>query len=70
MRPRALLLTLLLVTAFWYVTERDNGTFRRLVQPISRSGRLWSEPVTAHGSGFGPDEQNNIDIYKSNGWRR
>jgi S1-C subfamily serine protease len=66
MRPRALVLTLLLVAGFWFVTERGNMNLRRLVQPISLNGRLWSEPVTAHGSGFGADEQNNVDIYKTN----
>jgi S1-C subfamily serine protease len=37
----------------------------QLLRPISSSGRLWTEPVTAHGAGLGTDEQNNIDIYKS-----
>ncbi|MDP9053860.1 MAG: trypsin-like peptidase domain-containing protein [Acidobacteriota bacterium] len=71
MRPRALILTLLLVAGFWFVTSHGEWNLRnlslgRLVQPISTSGRLWSDPVTAHGSGFGADEQNNIDIYKTN----
>jgi len=66
MRPRTLVLTLLLVAGFWLVTERGNWNLRQLIQPISQSGRLWSDPVTAHGSGFGADEQNNIDIYKIN----
>jgi S1-C subfamily serine protease len=34
------------------------------VKPLSSHEKLWSEPVTAHGSGFEPDEQNNIDIYR------
>jgi S1-C subfamily serine protease len=55
-----------LVVGFWFVTERENWTLKQLIQPISASGKLWSDPVTAHGSGFGVDEQNNIDIYKSN----
>src|SRR5580658_9422639 len=66
MRPRALILTLLLVVGFWFVTGHGDVSLRRLIQPISLNGRLWSEPVTAHGSGFGADEQNNIDIYKTN----
>src|SRR5580693_10377708 len=61
MKPRALVLTLLLVTGFWFLTERTD-----LLRPISLSGRLWSDPVTAHGATFGADEQNNIDIYKTN----
>jgi putative serine protease PepD len=51
---------------FWFVTERENWSLKQLIQPISARGRLWSDPVTAHGSGFGADEQNNIDIYKTN----
>ena len=66
MRPRALVLTLLLVAGFWFITDRSNVSLKGLIQPISRNGRLWSDPVTAHGSGFGADEQNNIDIYKTN----
>src|SRR5579863_658570 len=66
MRPRTLVLTLLLVAGFWLVTERGNWNLRQFIQPLSQSGRLWSDPVTAHGSGFGADEQNNIDIYKIN----
>ncbi len=66
MKLRTLVLTLLLVTAFWFVTGHGNWKLSRLLQPISSSGKLWYDPVTAHGSGFSPDEQNNIDIYKTN----
>ncbi len=65
MRPRALVLTLLLVGAFWLVTSHGNWSVERMLRPISSSGKLWSDPVTAHGAGFGADEQNNIDIYKT-----
>jgi S1-C subfamily serine protease len=66
MRPRSLILTLMIVGGFWLVTSRGNWNVQRLMQPLSTNGRLWSDPVTAHGSGFAPDEQNNIDIYKAN----
>ena len=67
MRPRALLFTLLLVTAFWAATSRGSWTFRSLLRPLSTTGSLWSEPAVAHGAQvFSSDEQNNIDIYKSN----
>jgi S1-C subfamily serine protease len=66
MRPRALILTFLIVAGFWLVTGHGNWSVRQLIQPLSATGRLWSDPVTAHGSGFGADEQNNIDIYKTN----
>src|SRR5580693_895125 len=61
MKPRALVLTLLLVTGFWFLTERTD-----LLRPISSRGSLWYDPVTAHGAGYTSDEQNNIDIYKVN----
>jgi putative serine protease PepD len=57
---------LVLVTGFWIVTSHGDWTLAQLLRPLSSSGRLWSEPVTARGAGFGPDEQNNIDIYKEN----
>jgi S1-C subfamily serine protease len=66
MRPRPLVFTLLLVGAFWFLTSRADWSLRRLAHPLSTSGKLWSEPVTAHGSVFSPDEQNNVDIYKTN----
>ncbi len=66
MRPRPLVLTLLLVGAFWFVTSRPDWNLKRIVRPLSTNGRLWSDPVTAYGSVFAPDEQNNIDIYKTN----
>src|SRR5579862_6447109 len=66
MRPRALILALLIVGGFWLVTNHSSWNAQRLLQPISSRGQLWSDPVIAHGSGFSPDEQNNIDIYKVN----
>jgi S1-C subfamily serine protease len=66
MRPRALLFTLLLVATFWLVTSRGQWRLSQIMRPLSSGGRLWSEPVTAHGAGFDADEQNNIDIYKAN----
>src|SRR5665213_3748113 len=65
MRPRALVMTLVLVGAFWLVTTRGHWRMEQLLRPLSSSGRLWTEPVTAHGAGLGTDEQNNIDIYKT-----
>jgi S1-C subfamily serine protease len=62
-------LTLLLVGGFWFVTAHGDWSLRQLVRPFTGGRSLhvpWSEPVTAHGAGFGVDEQNNIDIYKTN----
>src|SRR5579863_10450515 len=65
MKPRTLLMTLLLVAGFWLVTTHGNWSVERVLRPISSNGKLWTEPVTAHGAGLGADEQNNIDIYKT-----
>jgi S1-C subfamily serine protease len=65
MRPRALVMTLLLVGGFWLITIHGNWSVERILRPISSSGKLWTDPVTAHGAGLGADEQNNIDIYKT-----
>jgi hypothetical protein len=66
MRPRTLVLTLLFAGAFWFATSHGQWNLQQLISPISNGGKLWSDPVTAHGSGFEADEQNNVDIYKSN----
>jgi S1-C subfamily serine protease len=58
-------LAALLVAGFWYVTSREHLQLDRMLRPIADTGRSWSEPETAHGAGYGSDEQNNIDIYKS-----
>jgi S1-C subfamily serine protease len=63
MRGRTLLLAALILGAFFYITSRDNR-LGRILQPIAATGHFWSEPETAHGSGYAADEQNNIDIYK------
>jgi S1-C subfamily serine protease len=66
MRPRALIFTLVLVGTFWLITTHGNWSVQKLLRPISTSGKLWMDPVTARGAtGFGADEQNNIDIYKT-----
>lgn len=66
MKLRSLFGTLLIVTGFWFLTQRSDWNLRRLALPFATSTHLWADPVTAHGSGFLPDEQNNIDIYKAN----
>lgn len=65
MRARSLLLAAILVTGFLYVTSRADFHPGPLLKPFMQRGRLWSAPVVAQGSGFGADEQNNIDIYKT-----
>jgi len=64
MRPRTLVLTLAFVGMFWFATSHGQWNLQQIVRPFSRSEKLWSEPVTAHGSAYEPDEQNNIDVYR------
>jgi S1-C subfamily serine protease len=67
MRPRALILTLCIVGTFWLITSHGNWSVPRILQPLTSNGKLWSEPVTARGANtLDADEQNNIDIYKTN----
>lgn len=65
MRSRTLLLTLLLVSGFWYVTSKADWRAGNLIRPLAATGHLWSAPETARGAGFSADETNNIEIYKS-----
>ena len=66
MRTRTLILSLCLTTALCLLTSRGEWTLRTIGQPLASNARLWSQPVTARGATFGADEQNNIDIYKTN----
>jgi S1-C subfamily serine protease len=62
MRFRTLLLAALMVGAFVYVTSRSDSPIRNVFSAHELPN--WSEPVAA--ATLTPDEQNNIDIYKSN----
>ncbi len=68
MRFRTFLITALLVGGFVAYTTSNHSP---LVQRVSHvlgskeSGPLWSEPDVAHSAGLGPDEVNNIDVYKN-----
>lgn len=59
---RVVLLAATLVGGFWLFTS---GAGRKLIQPLSRVGRLWSEPEVARTAGLTADELNNIEIYKA-----
>jgi S1-C subfamily serine protease len=59
MKMRTLLIALLLVAGFVYLTTAPNSPVRRM------SGPLWSGPTVAHSAGLGADEVNSIDIYKA-----
>ncbi|HXF27343.1 MAG TPA: trypsin-like peptidase domain-containing protein [Bryobacteraceae bacterium] len=65
MKLRILAFTALLVGLFFLITSRTEWGQNRLFRKVVNTGRLWSEPEVAHGSGFSPDEENNIEIYKA-----
>jgi len=60
---RPFLWAAVLVAGFIYLTSVARWDVGSLLQPF-RSGRLYTD-ASAAGPGFSPDEQNNIDIYKS-----
>ncbi len=57
---RPLAWAMMLVAGFVYVTSVSHWDFSR----VRSMGRMWSEPAAA-APAYSPDEQNNIDIYKS-----
>ncbi len=63
MRFRTLILAALLVGGFIIYTARPNSPFRRTISPDGAP--LWTGPTTARSAGLGPDELNNIEIYKA-----
>ncbi len=65
MKVRIFLLTFLITLALIWLTSRATWSVRGLTAPLSRAALKWQEPAVAHGAGLMPDEQNNIDIYKT-----
>lgn len=65
MRGRTLVLALIFVIGFVWFTSRAHWSARYVAAPLLRTALKWSEPTAVHGSGLTPEEQNNIDIYKS-----
>lgn len=64
-RPlRILILAALLVSGALYLTSMSHWSIRPLARRVLGGAALWTEGVV-HGAGLGPDEQNNIDIYKA-----
>jgi S1-C subfamily serine protease len=59
MKLRTILIALLLVGGFIFLTTSPNSPLRR------SNGPLWDGPTVARSAGLGPDEVNNIDIYKA-----
>jgi S1-C subfamily serine protease len=65
MRARAFLLAFLIAFGFVWLTSRVGWNLRDLASPLFRAGLKWSEPLPVRGAGLTPEEQNNIDVYKS-----
>lgn len=65
MKSRALLWALVLLLGFVWLTSDARWSIRSLAAPFFRAGLKWTEPASVHGAGYTPDEQNNIDIYKT-----
>ncbi|MDQ6704930.1 MAG: trypsin-like peptidase domain-containing protein, partial [Acidobacteriota bacterium] len=65
MRGRTVLLAFLFTFGFVWLTSRANWSMREVAAPLFRAGLKWSEPTPVHGAGVSPEEQNNIEIYKS-----
>jgi S1-C subfamily serine protease len=65
MRLRSIFWAIALAAGFVYLTSRADWSLRQLFQPIQTTGRQWSAPEVARTAGYGADEQNNIDIYKT-----
>jgi S1-C subfamily serine protease len=62
---RIFVITVLLVSTFLLVTTKTDWGQRRILNPVSDEGPLWSGPSSAHATGLSSDEMNNIEIYKS-----
>ena len=60
---RPFLWAVVMAAAFVYVTSVAHWDAGKLFRPLG-GVRLWSEPASA-ATGFSPDEQNNIDIYRA-----
>ena len=62
MKFRSLLIAVLLVGGFVYLTSHNSPLRRSFANSETPT---WSEPTVAYSAGLTADEQNNIDIYKS-----
>lgn len=65
MKVRIFLAAFLIAFGFVWLTSRADWNLRNLATPFLRAGSQWSEPISVRGAGLSPEEQNNIDIYKS-----
>ncbi|MCL5744947.1 MAG: peptidase S1, partial [Acidobacteria bacterium] len=64
MKMRHLVWAALLAGGFFYITSVADWDLGRLLQPIRKTGRLWTAPDIAETAGFSNDENQNIEIYR------
>ncbi len=64
MRLRQLVLAIVFVATFLFVTNFGNWRAASFLRPFEKTTRAWSAPEPAHTASLSSDEQNNIDIYK------
>lgn len=65
MKSRVFLAALFITIGFLWSTAHSRWSLRTLLHPLLRAGVSWSEPTRVYGAGLSPDEQNNINVYKS-----
>ncbi|MBC7926395.1 MAG: trypsin-like peptidase domain-containing protein, partial [Bryobacteraceae bacterium] len=61
---RSILLAIVLVGGFVWVTNSRNGYLGRLFETVRGRQISWQGPQTAQSAGLNTDELNNIEIYK------
>jgi S1-C subfamily serine protease len=57
--------SLFFTCALFWLTSRAEWNLRTITAPVFRRALQWSEPTAVHSAGLTPEEQNNIDIYKT-----
>jgi S1-C subfamily serine protease len=65
LNPRILFWSILFTVTLFWLTARADWSLHTLTAPLLRNALQWSEPAAVHGAGLTPEEQNNIDIYKT-----
>jgi S1-C subfamily serine protease len=55
-----------MAAVFLYLTSAGHWDMARVLGPVRNAGRVWTESAAAAtASGYTPDEQNNIEIYRA-----
>jgi S1-C subfamily serine protease len=65
LKHRIVIWSFLFVGLFFWLTARADWRLREVSAPVFRRALQWSEPTAVRGAGLTPEEQNNIDIYRS-----